>query len=129
MTEKKKNKTPSRLKYEREHPTLSFRVSKELADRLRVVMEAEGMSTTDVLKRGLGLVEVKMRREEEIRREAYQAGWEQGYGDAYDEYMVEYPCSVCGKSIIADTKEEKEFIKRKMREEGWGHGDCIDGRR
>jgi len=45
---KKKRKTPSRIKYERDHPTVSFRVSKEIHDRLQAVKEAEGKSITDV---------------------------------------------------------------------------------
>ena len=56
MTKGKKNMTPSRVKYEQKHPTVSFRVSKDLDDRLLAVKEAEGKSSTDVLRVGAGLL-------------------------------------------------------------------------
>jgi len=124
-----KKKSPSRVKYETEHPTVSFRVSRDLYDKLKVVREAEGKSITDVLKVGVGLLAVKVRREQEIREEAYQAGRLKGFDDAEQMFSVSYPCPGCGKQIVVNTKEEKEFIKRKMREHGWGHRDCIDRRR
>lgn len=46
---------------------MSSRVSKELYDRLQVVKKAEGKSITDVLKVGVGLLEVKVRKEKEDR--------------------------------------------------------------
>ena len=55
-----KKKSPSRIKYEQRHPTVSFRVTKELYDRLQAVKEAEGLSNTDILKVGVGLLEVRV---------------------------------------------------------------------
>ncbi len=60
MARSKARKTPSRIKYEQSHPTVSFRVSKELYDMLQAVKKAEGKSNTDVLKAGVGLLEVKV---------------------------------------------------------------------
>jgi hypothetical protein len=124
-----KKKPPSRVKYETEHPTVSLRVPRDLYDKLRAVREAEGTSITDVLKVGVGLLEVKVRRERKIREEAYLAGRLKGSVDAKEKYSVSYPCSVCGEPIVVDSTEEKEFIKRKMSEYGWGHSECLHGRR
>ena len=129
MAKGKKNKTPSRLRYEREHPTVSFRISKELHDRLQIVKEAEGKSTTDVLKVGVGLLEVKVRQEKEIQVQAYEEGWEKGVAEAEELYAVPYRCSRCGKEIVVTTDEEKRAIKTYMREHGWGHAECINRRR
>jgi len=123
---KKKRKTPSRIKYERDHPTVSLRVTKELKDRLQAVKEAEGSSITDVLKVGAGLLEVKGRKETEVRAQAYDEGYDEGYRDAEGLYKVTYPCKICRKTIEVMRVKEKEDIKRYMREHGWAHAECIN---
>jgi len=128
MAKKKRSTLPSRKKYEEANPVVSFRVSKELYDRLQVAKEKESMSYTDILKVGLGLFEVKMRAEEEIRGQAYDEGWEKGITSAIEVYMVTYLCSVCGKPIELDSPEQKAAASRYMREHGWAHADCIDRR-
>jgi hypothetical protein len=128
MAKGKYKKTPSRVKYEQSHPTVSFRVSKELYDRLQAVKRIEGKSITDILKVGLGLLEVKVRKEEEIRLQAYDKGWEKGITEAEELYSVSYPCIVCGKTIVATSDAEKKAIRKYMREHGWGHADCINRR-
>ena len=125
---KKKKRTPSRMKYEQSHPTVSFRVLKELYDRLEVVKKAEGKSTTDVLKVGLGLLEVKVSKEKEARRQGYEQGFEKGYEEAENLYKVTYPCRVCRKMIPVTSPEVKEAIRRYMSEHGWGHTNCLNPR-
>lgn len=117
---KKKQKTPSRIKYEQNHPTISFRDSKELQDRLQAVKKAEGKSNADVLKAGVGLLEVKVRQEEEVRLEGYKKGYE----DAKNRFEVTFPCSVCGKMISITNPKAKEAVSRYMTEHGWGHAEC-----
>ena len=124
MVKGTKKKTPSRVKYEQKHPTVSFRVSKDLYNKLQAVKEAEGKSITDVLKMGVGLLEVKMRQEKEIRDQAYEEGWVRGIAEAEELYAVPYLCSGCGKEIIVTTEDEKKAIRRYMREHGWGHAEC-----
>ncbi len=125
---KKKKKTPSRVKYEQKCPTVSFRISKELYERLEAVKEAEGKSTTEVLKVGVGLLEVKVSKEKEARRQGYEQGFEKGYEEAENLYKVTYPCSICGKTLTVTGKKEKEAVRRYMREHRWGHVECINRR-
>jgi len=125
---KKKRQSPSRVKYEQSHPTVSFRVSKDLYDRLQAVKEAEGKSTADVLKVGVGLLEVKVRKEKKIRDQAYEEGRQRGVEEAKDRYAVTYPCRVCGKEIVVTGDHVKRAIKTYMREHGWGHADCVNRR-
>jgi hypothetical protein len=122
---KRKGKTPSRIKYEQNRPVVSFRVSKELYDRLEAVKKTEGKSTTDVLGVGVGLLDVKVRKEKEIRDQAYEEGWEKGTAEAEELYAVHYSCSVCGKKIVVTSDDEKRAIKTYMRDHGWGHGNCV----
>jgi len=124
MAQDKKRKTPSRIKYEQSHPTVSFRVSRELYDRLQAVKRAEGKSNTDILKVALGLIEVKVRAEKEIRLEAYDEGWEKGVNSTWDVLAVTYPCAKCGKEITVDTEEEKKAIRKFIIASGWSHGYC-----
>jgi len=126
---KAKGIPPSRKKYEEDNPVVSCRVSKELYNRLRAIKKTEGKSMADILKAGLGLFEVKVRAEKEVRQEAYEEGQLNGYELAESEYKVTYPCSICGKSTEVTTEEEKKAIRRYMVEHGWGHANCINRRR
>jgi len=128
MARRKKNKSPARDRYEKGHPVISFRVDKELYDRLKAIKKVEGRSMADILKAGLGLIEVKIRTEKEIWQQGYDEGQVNGYELAESEYKVTYPCSICGESIEVTTDEEKKAIAEYMREDGWGHADCINRR-
>jgi hypothetical protein len=128
MTKSKKRKTPSRIKYEHDHPTVSFRTFGELKDRLQAVKKAEGKSVTDVMKVGVGLLEVKISKEREARKQGYDEGFNDGYEKAEALYKVTYPCKVCRKMLTVTSKEEKEAIKRYMLEHGWGHAECHNRR-
>lgn len=125
---KKKKKSPSREKYEKKTSVVSFRVSRELYDRLQAVKKSEGKSMADVIKAGLGLFEVKIRSEEEIKEEAYEQGKIGGFELAESIYKVTYPCSNCREAIDVDTEEEKNAIKTYLREHGWGHANCVNRR-
>jgi len=128
MAKGKIKKTPSRVKYEQKRPTVSFRISKELYDRLQAVKEAEGKSTTEVLKVGVGLLEVKVSEEKEAKRQGYDEGFEKGYEEAEELYKVTYPCKICRRTLVVTSAKEKGAIKNYMLEHGWGNADCINRR-
>jgi hypothetical protein len=121
-----KRKAPSRIRYEQSHPTVSGRVTLEIYQKLQAVKNAEHKSFTDILKIGLGLLEVKVSQEKEARQQGYGKGYYNGYIKAADLYMVSFPCKVCGKMIIATDNPEKEAIKTYMLEHGWAHAECCD---
>lgn len=125
---KKRRIPPSRKRYEQDNPVVSFRVPRKDYDRFVAIRENLGMSHGDVYRSGLGVSEVKVRAEEEVRQEAYDKGFEEGIAAAIDVYMVTYPCSVCGKPIELDSSEQKAAASRYMREHGWGHADCVNRR-
>ena len=124
----KKKKAPSREKYEKENPVVSFRVSKKDYARFEAIRQKLGLSHGDVYRNGLGVNEVKIGSEEEIREEAYEQGKIEGFELAESIYKVTYPCSNCREVINVDTEEEKNAIKTYMREHGWGHADCVNRR-
>jgi hypothetical protein len=126
MAKGKKKRALSRIRYEQSHPTVSWRVSKELYDRLQAIKDAEGKSVTDVLKVGIGLLEVKVSKEKEAREQGFEEGFEKGFEEAESLYKVTYPCRVCRKTLEVTSVKEKEAIKRYMLEHGWGHADCVN---
>jgi len=121
---KRARKPPSRVRYEQGHPTVSCRVPREIYGRLKAVMEAKGQSFSDVLKVGLGLLEVQAKQEAEVRKQGYAAGYRNGCAVGERLYKVTYPCSVCRKTLAVTNEEEKEAISEYMQEQGWGHGAC-----
>lgn len=123
---KAKRKSPSREKYERNNPVVSHRVPKELHDRLQAAKEKEGLSYTDILKMGLGLLEPKIRAEKEVRAEAYHQGHIRGYTLAESVYKITYPCSICKEMIEVRAEETKRAIRRFLINERWGHAACHD---
>jgi len=117
---KGKRKTPSRVRYEESNPTVSCRVPKKIYDRLQEIKLKQGKSFADILKIGLGILQLKARKEEN----AYSKGYNDGYRRAELEFKVTYACNVCGKLIVVSTRTEKEAIKQYMEEHSWGHREC-----
>ncbi|MBM3119599.1 MAG: hypothetical protein FJ006_08660 [Chloroflexi bacterium] len=126
MKKRVKRKSPSRAKYEQSHPVVSFRVSRKLHDRIQIVKRVEGQSLTDIVEAGVGLFEVKIRAEEEIRQQAFQEGHIKGYTLAESLYKVTFPCSVCGEQMEVDHKETKRAVREFLIDNGWGHRTCIE---
>jgi len=117
---KRNKKSPSRVRYEEFNPTVSCRVSREVYDQLKRVKDSENRSFADILKIGLGILEVKAAEE----GESYAEGYSDGSRDTESAYKVVYRCSVCGELIEVETREEKEAAGRYMTENGWGHTKC-----
>jgi hypothetical protein len=123
MARKHKSSPPSRRKYEQANPVISFRVPKEVYDRLLQVQRS-GVSRVKVLKAGLGLYEPVVRAEEGIRQQGYDEGYEKAADTAFELWAVTYPCRKCGKEMRVDTEGEKKAIREFLIASGWGHGDC-----
>ena len=62
------HKPPARIRYEQSHPTVSFRLSKDVYDLLKQRLEdLGGVSFADFVKDSLGLLQLKMPDIEEIK--------------------------------------------------------------
>lgn len=124
MARHKKKKTPSRIKYEQTNPTVSCRVSREIYDSLEKVKEIEGKSFADILKIGLGILEVQVKKEGEVMKKGHAAGYRKGYAEAERLYIVTYRCNICGETLAVTTDDEKKAINKYMQEHGWRHAAC-----
>ena len=60
-TNKQQHKSPSRIKYEGENPTVSARLPKETRDKLLKNLAESGISLADALKILAGELEIKMK--------------------------------------------------------------------
>jgi hypothetical protein len=124
----KKNKSPSRLKYEAENPTVSGRVPKRTRASLYKNLANLGMSLADGLKVLAGELEVKVKPINEAWQDGFDAGEESGINRAEELYAMRYKCSGCGEEMFVTTDEEKAAIRRFIKEQRWGHRKCLEQR-
>jgi len=119
---KASRKPPARIRYEQSHPTVSFRLSKDICDLLKQRLEdLGGVSFADFVKESLGLLELKISDIEATKDEARGEGYEQAEKD----WQIWYYCAVCGKRIdISPNSPSHKAIIGYMKEHGWGHASC-----
>ena len=104
MTKNKATKRkPSRIRYEEQHPTVSFRLPRPLYDKLKSHISDRGISFADFVKEALGEQQARLPGIDiaKVRREAYGKGYEKGF----DEWVIEFPCAGCGEEapVIPDS--------------------------
>lgn len=75
MTVKKKTQAPSKVKYDAEHPVISFRLDLGLKEKLEGYIRDKGISYADFVKEALN---VKEARDAEIIEITYDTGYEAG---------------------------------------------------
>jgi len=130
MTKVKRRKAPpSRIRYEQSHPAVSFRVPRDIYDRIRQTKNAGGNSFADIFMAGLGKMEAQAKKLEQSRKKGYDEGYQKGYAEARLRYRVTYNCNICGEVMEVKSKEEKEAVTRYMQEKGWAHLECLERRR
>jgi len=49
-----------------------------------------------------------------------------GYNAAKAQYGVLFNCFFCGKSIIIDDPDTKKSIAKYLKEQEWGHTECVN---
>lgn len=113
----KSKRSPSRIKYEQSHPTVSARLPSVAAkDKLNVNLKKAGISLSDALLILAGELDIKLIPIEEARKTAYE--------EAKKLYAVYYHCQLCRNPIIITSPKAKEAVARYMTERGWGHAAC-----
>ncbi len=118
---KKKRKSPSRERYEKENPTVSGRMLKEKRDKLCANLAKSGRTLSDALNSLADDLELKVKPIDEAMKASYE--------EAKNLYMVTYPCSVCGEPIAITSKKAKEAVMEFMIEHVWGHAKCHERKR
>jgi hypothetical protein len=123
MVKKVIHKPPSRVRYEKNNPTVSCRVSKELYDNLDRVKKREGKSFTDILKLGLGEIEDIEEKVNNARTNGFNKGYQKGYAEAESMFKVTFRCNNCHQIIVVDDAAEKKAIDTYM-STTWTHQEC-----
>ena len=109
-------KPPSRLKYEKQHPVIAIRLSKELKEILDEIKNgSEDLSYADLIKSGLKNVAVE-----------YKKAFSGGYEKARQDWQITYPCYICGGEVVVSpgSEDHKALIKA-LKNEEWSHQACI----
>ena len=117
MTAKRRTRRhvpPSRRRYERENPTVSFRLPRSLHTDLSQILDVSEQSFADFVKEALG-----------VKKRSVGAAYDTGYRAAKEDYLVTYPCTVCGKTMEVDSDKEKLAAREFFEERRWGHMSCI----
>lgn len=107
-------KPPSRIKYEQSHPVVSVRVTKPLKKALDSQRGERSYAELirEALEKAHGV------------REAYQTGYEEGYGKAEYKFKVEFACKRCNRPIpvCPGTKSGAQVIEAV--EKKFSHKSC-----
>ncbi len=124
-----RSKPPSRDRYDKEHPVISIRVSKEEYDRVEL-KKAEGVTPHQILLSGLGMVEVNATKVEKIKKEAYDRGLddgkEAGLQQGIDHFSIPFTCKACRKRDYAYTPEQIEALTKYAESRGWLCESCTE---
>jgi antitoxin component of RelBE/YafQ-DinJ toxin-antitoxin module len=115
-----KKKSPSRIKYETSHPTVSARIPVEIKQKVIANLKTLDMNMADAFKKLAGELNEKAKPIELMKKAEYKAG----YKAAKIYYAVPYQCSKCGLTTVINTPEEKEAASILMSAEGWRHETC-----
>lgn len=93
---KKTHKAPARIRYEQSHPTVSFRLPRELYDQLMEQLASRDITAADFVKEALGAKRVRAPNIAEIRDAKYKQGYYEGYEDGYErgESNLPYPTNL-----------------------------------
>ncbi len=124
------HKPPSRIRYEKTHPVVSFRVKIDYYKRLKSLLKDTDRSIGDFFREALGVQETnyaKMERKAELK--GFRRGKKEGYKKGKEDWNIWFYCNVCGEVIwIRPSDNAHEHIIKYMKEVGWGHAKCHDKR-
>jgi len=121
---RKNHKSPSRIKYDQNHPTISVRLPKDKREKLLAMLKTMDVTLPQLILNFIGEYEIKIKPIEIIKGASFKAGLGKGYQQGIKNCAIKYPCSKCGKEIVVSSKEEKKAIRDFMTESGWHHRNC-----
>ena len=117
---KTKKKSPSRIKYETSHPTVSARIPIAVKAKIIANLKKLNMNTADAFKELARVLEEKVKPTELTHKAENSVG----ISLTMKYYAVSYKCSKCGQTKVINTPEEKEAASKLMTDAGWKHETC-----
>ena len=105
------------MRYEQSHPTVSFRLPKELYDQLMDQLASRDITAADFVKEALGAKRVKTPNIAEIKDTEYRQGYNEGYEDGYERAEIGLPCPTNLMTRRAREKAIQIYQKTRKRKE------------
>ena len=119
---KRYKRFPSQVRYDKTHPTVSFRVSQEELGEIREMAKQEGKTIGDLVREALNK-DVKNKKSR--YRAGHTTGYNAGYRKAKRDHQIWYFCCVCGERVdITPNGDSHKAIIEMMKEKRWGHESC-----
>ncbi len=127
---KKRHKPPSRIRYEKNNPTLSLRINKAWIDELKKFLADNNMSIGDFFR--IAFKKQKANYQNASYKgykigilEGIQTGRAEGYESAKKEWAIRSSCSICNKEIyIPPNSDVHKAIIGYMKDHHWVHVEC-----
>jgi hypothetical protein len=118
-----KRKPPSKIKCEKTHPVVSFRVKKEYHERLKKLLEERNQSIGDFFRIALEVQEADSKYDER-----YEKGYYEGLNEAWRIQHFKVSCCNCGEPLfISNEQPNWEIHVMPVLENAfrnWRHSKC-----
>jgi len=110
MVRRKKKKTyPSQERYYENNPSVTFRVPKELKEKLEKLAEQEDKAVGQYVREYLEGMVTEREKEDKI----YERGFNEGRNRGKEIWRIWFNCYICNlEFVIVPNSEEHEKIKR-----------------
>lgn len=96
------DKPPSRERYERENPNVTFRIAREKKEKLDQMVDEMEMTKKDWIE---SVIDDTEQNFEAARDTAYR----EGFQNAREEFEVTVPCAECGEAMHLDESQKVEL--------------------
>jgi len=118
---------PSKIRYERAHPLISFRSTIEEKEQIESMAETEGKSISQIVREMLlnGYIDFENTYNEALDLGG-RVGRKTGRIEGKSEWGIKIPCNICGKDdlFLFPNDECHKFIIEYLKKCGWGHVAC-----
>jgi hypothetical protein len=111
----KKYRGPAKIKYDKNHPIVSFRCTPALKAKLDAIKKMSDKTPADILKEAV-----------ELQAASAKNSYNKGFLMAKLYFVVTYHCSKCGNVIEISSEGEKKAAAQYMQDNEWGHGECSE---
>ncbi len=118
----KKNKPPSRERYEEKNPCWTVRMPKEWIDEINAFLEDSDQSRRNFMAIAL---EKQKTDYSQVHDQGYIEGFNSGHAQGFNKFAL--PCHICGKNITFDLNNNTEAAKKIYETFGsYAHSECIE---
>ena len=125
---KKRHKPPSRIRYEKTHPVVSFRVKDEWYDAFKAFLQEQNLSIGDFFRISYEKQKANYQKaHNQGFNKGYRIGYNAGYEKGKEEWGIQFPCSICGELVyIPPNSDCHQAVIEFLKSRHWAHGKCIE---